>query len=423
MIELFPFSEYWWFYLAFVGLVLFLLALDLGVFHRKAHAVSFREAATWSVVWVALALLFNFFLYQYALWKFPQDPRLLAVPGFDPQAAAWRVSLEYLTGYVVEKSLSVDNIFVFVLVFGYFQIPAKYQHRVLFYGILGALIFRAIFVALGAALMQYHWVVVVFGVFLIFTGFKIFFAEEKGVEPEKNLLIRLLRRLMPVTHEFHGQRFFTRQQGRFYATPLLVGLVFLEATDIIFAVDSVPAIFALTHEPLIVFTSNIFAILGLRSLYFMLAGAVDKFHLLKYGLGVVLVFVGLKMVWLDSLFGGKFPIGISLGIIAAVIAASVILSLAFPKAEATDAPKELPPSAPALDEAATDSLTTEAPGTTSTPAPHTAQTTATRARRKERDAAAEGMLSRSTVRLLLKALGFYLLLLGLGLILALALGG
>jgi TerC family integral membrane protein len=331
MVELFPFADYWWFYLGFTGFVLFLLALDLGVFHRQAHEVSFREAATWSIVWFALALGFNFLLYQYALWKFPQDPRLMALPGFDPSGAAWRVSLEFLTGYIVEKSLSVDNIFVFVLVFGYFAIPAKYQHRVLFYGIVGALIFRAVFIALGSALMQYHWVVIVFGLFLIFTGIKMMFAPEKGVEPDRNLLIRLFRRLVPITAELHGQRFFVRVKGVLHATPLFVALLFLEATDVIFAVDSVPAIFALTGEPLIVFTSNIFAILGLRALYFMLAGAIDKFYMLKYGLAVVLIFVGLKMVWLNDLFGGKFPISLSLGIIAGVIAVSVVTSLMFPK--------------------------------------------------------------------------------------------
>ncbi len=336
MAELFPVTEYWWFYASFVGLVLLLLALDLGVFHRKAHAVSFRESAIWSVVWISLAMLFMLGLYQYALWKFPLDPRLMAIPGFDPNAAAGRVALEFLTGYVVEKSLSVDNIFVFVMVFSYFHIPAKYQHRVLFYGILGALIFRAIFVVLGAALMRYHWVVIMFGVFLIFTGVKIFVAKEKPVEPEKNLMIRLMRRFIPVTHDRDGSHFFLRKNGKLFATPLLVCLVFLEATDIIFAVDSVPAIFALTNEPMLVFTSNIFAILGLRSLYFMLAGAVDKFYMLKYGLGVVLMFVGLKMVWLDTLFGGKFPIGVSLGIVAAVIAASIILSLLFPKNDDDD---------------------------------------------------------------------------------------
>ena len=333
MAQLFPVGEYWWFYLAFVAFVVLLLSIDLGVFHRKAHVVSFRESAIWTAVWIALAALFNFALYHYALWKFPLDPRLLAIPGFDPNAAAWGVSLEFLTGYVVEKSLSVDNIFVFVMVFGYFNVPAKYQHRVLFYGILGALMFRAIFVTLGAALMRYHWVVLIFGVFLIITGFKIFIAKEKPVEPDKNLLIRLLRKLIPVTHEWEKGKFFLRREGALFATPLLVCLVFLEATDIVFAVDSVPAIFALTNEPLIVFTSNIFAILGLRSLYFMLAGAVDKFHMLKYGLGVVLVFVGLKMVWLDGLFSGKFPIGISLGIIGCVIAASIVLSLIFPKSK------------------------------------------------------------------------------------------
>lgn len=333
-VTLFPFAEYWWFYAAFAAFVLALLALDLGVFHRKAHAVSFRESAVWTVVWVALALLFNYALYQYAAWKFPQDARLLAVPGFDAQAAATRVGLEFLTGYIVEKSLSVDNIFVFVLVFSYFAVPAIHQHRVLFYGIIGALLSRAAFIAMGSVLMQYHWVILIFGAFLIITGVKMMFAPDKEVDPEKNLLLRLFRRLVPVTNRMHGQSFFIREAGRTWATPLFVALLFLEATDIIFAVDSVPAIFALTNEPLIVFTSNIFAILGLRSLYFMLAGAVDKFYLLKYGLAVVLVFVGLKMVWLNDLFGGKFPISWSLGIICGVIAASVVLSLLRPKPDA-----------------------------------------------------------------------------------------
>ena len=331
MVELFPFSEYWWFYLSFVGLVLLLLALDLGVFHRKAHAVGFKEAATWSVVWIVLSLVFNFLLYNYSLWKFAHDPRLLAISGFDASAAAWRVSLEFLTGYVIEKALSVDNIFVFVMVFSYFGIPAKYQHRVLFYGILGALIFRAIFVAIGASLMRYQWVVVLFGVFLIFTGLKIFLAKEKPVDPEKNFLIKLLRRILPVTPELQGGKFFKRLNGKTFATPLLIALIFLEASDIVFAVDSVPAIFAVTSEPLIVFTSNIFAILGLRALFFLLAGAVDKFYLLKYGLGAVLLFVGLKMVWLNQLFDGHFPIWLSLGIILSVLFISVALSLAFPK--------------------------------------------------------------------------------------------
>jgi len=422
MVELFPFSEYWWFYLAFVGLVLLLLALDLGVFHRKSHAVRFREAATWSVVWITLALLFSVLLYYYALWKFPQDPRLMAMPGFDSGAAAWLVLLEFLSGYVVEKSLSVDNIFIFVMVFGYFSIPAKYQHRVLFYGILGALVFRAIFVALGSALMQYHWVVLFFGAFLIFSGFKIFFVKEKGVEPEKNLLIRLLHRLVPVTHELKGGHFLTRQDGRVYATPLLVALIFLEATDIVFAVDSVPAIFALTNEPLIVFTSNIFAILGLRALYFMLAGAVDKFHLLKYGLGIVLIFVGLKMVWLNELFGGKFPIGISLGIIALVITASVVLSLIFPKGVPETTPElgSLSPETAEQISAAKSGKKGLKPKVI-TGVSETRITSSDEDRERNSSRPRASMLSGSTARFLWKALAFYLLLVGLSLIMEAAL--
>lgn len=330
-VRLFPFEEYWWFYATFTVLVLFLLTLDLGVFHRKAHEVSFREAATWSVVWVSLALSFCAGFYRYALHALPLDPRLAVLPGFDPGAAAKQAALEFLAGYVVEYSLSVDNIFVFVVVLGYFGVPGKYQHRVLFFGILGALVFRAMFIALGAVLLRYQWVLWFFGGFLIVTGVRMMFVPEKEVLPEENALIKLFRRQVPVTPQLHEQRFFVRMQGRLHATPLFIALLFLELTDIVFAVDSVPAIFALTREPLIVFTSNIFAILGLRNLYFMLKGAIDSFHMLKYGLGIVLVFVGLKMVWLNRLYGGHFPIALSLAIIVGVIAASVVLSLVFPK--------------------------------------------------------------------------------------------
>jgi len=330
-ITLFPFDQYWWFYLAFLAGVLVLLALDLGVFHREAHEVSFREAATWSAVWVSLALAFNYGLYRFALWTFPQDPRLLALPGFDAAAAAKETALEFLTGFIVEKSLSVDNIFVFVLIFNFFALPAKYQHRVLFFGILGALIFRAIFIVLGSALLQFHWVVWIFGLFLVASGLKIMFAPDRGIDPEKNPIIRAFRRFVPVTPTLHGQRFFVRLNGVLHATPLFVTLLFVEVTDIIFAVDSVPAIYALTGEPLIVFVSNVFAILGLRALYFLLAGMMDRFYMLKYGLAVVLMFVGLKIAWLNDLYGGKFPITISLGIIAAVITISVIASLLFPR--------------------------------------------------------------------------------------------
>lgn len=330
-IILFPFAEYYWFYAGFLAFVLLMLALDLGVFHRSAHEVSIKEATAWSVVWVTLALLFNVGIYYYAAWKFPQDERLLAIPGFNPEAAATAVGLEYLTGYIVEKALSVDNIFVFVMVFAYFAVPKIYQHRVLFYGILGALIFRAIFIGAGSWLMQFHWVIYVFGAFLIITGIKMMLVPDKEIDPEKNFLIRLFKRFVPVTPEYHGQKFFVRLNKVLYATPLFVALLFIELTDIIFAVDSVPAIFAITKEPFIVFTSNIFAILGLRAMYFMLAGAVDKFYLLKYGLSVVLIFVGLKMVWLNDAFGGKFPIGYSLGFIGLTIAISVVVSLMFPR--------------------------------------------------------------------------------------------
>jgi len=328
---LFPIGEYWWLYTSFIGFVLIMLGLDLGVFHREAREVRVREAVGWCAVWVGLALAFNAALYGYALWKFPRDPRLTAAADFDPAAAAWQVALEFLTGYVVEYSLSVDNIFVFLLVLGYFKVPRIHQHRVLFYGILGALVFRAIFITLGSVLMQFHWIVWVFGLFLIFTGVRMAVSSEESAEPERNVLIRLVRRFVPVTPGFRGQRFFVRQDGRLWATPLLIAVLCLEASDIVFAVDSVPAIFALTREPFIVFSSNVFAILGLRSMFFMLGGAVERFHLLRYGLALVLVFVGLKMVWLDGWYGGKFPIGISLAIIGASLAATVLLSLAIPK--------------------------------------------------------------------------------------------
>ena len=323
---LFPFGEYWWLYALFTGFILVLLALDLGVLHRKEHIVSVREATVWSAAWVAMALLFNWGLYIYAGQEFPQNQRLLAIPGFDPQAAARQVGLEFLTGYVVEKALSVDNIFVFVVIFGFFGIPPIHQHRVLFFGIIGALLFRALFIALGALLMEYRIVVLLFGALLLLTGIRMFFAPEKKMRPEGNPLLRLFRRFVPVAPTLEGKRFFVRINGTVHATPLFVALLILELTDIVFAVDSVPAIFALTREPLIVFTSNIFAILGLRSLYFMLAGAVEKFTLLKYGLAAVLVFVGMKMVWLNELYGGKFPIGLSLGIIGGLIAASILAS-------------------------------------------------------------------------------------------------
>lgn len=335
MNTLFPFSEYWEFYLGFTAFVVVLLVLDLCVFHRHAHKVSVKEAAGWSVFWVALGLGFGFGLQAYCSWSFPQNPSLV---GLDHGVLARQVSLEYFTGFVIEKALAVDNLFVFVMVFAYFAIPPEYQHRILFFGILGALIFRAIFIALGSVLLQYKIVVLIFGIFLIATGIKILFAHTKSVDPGRNPLIRLLTRWLPVTEGLHGQRFFVRQAGRLFVTPLFITLIFIEISDIIFAVDSVPAIFAITKEPLIVFTSNVFAILGMRALYFLLAGMVEKFHLLHYALGTILVFVGLKMTWLNEAFGGKFPIVWSLSIILVLLAASIVASLCFPPRK-----KELPP--------------------------------------------------------------------------------
>jgi tellurite resistance protein TerC len=323
---LFPFSEFWWFYLGFAALVVLLLVIDLGVFHRKPHAISFREAALWSLIWVAFALAFNYFFYRWAQWQLAGDGQLSAL-GLTPARAARQAALEFFAGYLVEWSLSVDNIFVFVLVFRYFAIPPQYQHRILFFGILGAILFRAGFIALGAALLHYRWVMILFGLFLIFTGVKMFLAPDKKIEPERNPLIRLFRKFVPITPQVDGPRFLVRRNGVWHGTPLLITLLFVEATDILFAVDSVPAIFALTREPLIVFTSNACAILGLRSLYFLLAGAVEKFYLLKYGLALVLMFVGLKMAWLNEAFGGKFPIELSLGIISLLIGTSIGASL------------------------------------------------------------------------------------------------
>jgi tellurite resistance protein TerC len=309
-----PFAQYWWVYAAFTVVVLVVLFIDLGVFHREPHAVGYRESLAWSAVWVTAALAFNYGLYVHATRTFGPEV------GHD-------VGLQFLTGYLIEKALAVDNVFVFVLVFRYFAIPVEYQHRVLFYGILGALAFRAVFIALGAVLMQYSVVVVIFGVILIASGIKMLLAPRQGIDPSRNPVVRAFARAMPVTG-LHGQSFVVTLDGVRHATPLLVALLFIELSDIIFAIDSVPAIFAITNEPLIVYTSNVGAILGLRAMYFLLAGAVDRFHLLHYGLALVLIFVGVKMTWLNDAFGGKFPVEWSLGIIAAILATAIAGSLA-----------------------------------------------------------------------------------------------
>jgi tellurite resistance protein TerC len=301
--------------------ILVLLALDLGVFHRRAHEVSVREAAAWSVVWITISLIFNAGVYYFS----------------GPTAG-----LEFLTGYLIEKALSVDNVFVFVLLFSYFRVPRKYHHRVLFWGILGALLMRGAMILAGAVLIkQFHWIIYVFGAFLVITGIRMATQDERDIEPEANPVIRLLRRLIPITKVYHDERFFIREQAdhgtRLAATPLFVVLVMVETTDVIFAVDSIPAIFAITQDPFLVYTSNVFAILGLRALYFLLAGVVHKFHFLKLGLSAVLVFVGAKMLLTDVY---KVPVALSLGVIALLLTASVVASLLFPKAAQEHDPLE-----------------------------------------------------------------------------------
>jgi tellurite resistance protein TerC len=313
----YPLAEYWWLYLAFTGLMAILLAVDL-LFHRQDRPISFRDAAAWTAVWISLALGFSYLLYLFTAAR--HSPAL-----------GRQLSLEFLAGYVVEESLSVDNMFVFVLVFRYFAVPSRYQHKVLFYGVIGAMVFRGIFIAAGTALVRFDWVMVLFGLFLISTGIRMALQKEQQINPDTSFVIRWIRRVFPVTSEFHGSRFLVTVNGIRHITPLMVVLLFLETTDLLFAVDSVPAVFGVTREPFVVYTSNVFAVLGLRAMFFLLAGAMDRFHALKFGLALVLVFVGLKMVWLDHAFGGRFPIAVSLGIITTVIGVSIVWSLAFPK--------------------------------------------------------------------------------------------
>lgn len=316
-----------WIWGAFMAFVLLMLALDLGVFHRKAHKIEMKEALVWSGVWIGLAMIFNLGLFFF--WDKIQ-------PG--SRYTNDEAGFAFLAGYLIEKALSVDNIFVFLLIFGYFAVPEKYQHRVLFWGIIGALIFRAVFIAAGAALLErFFWMMILFGVFLIATGIKMVLVKDKKMDPERNPLVRLFRRLMPVTSEYHGQKFFTRISGKLWATPLFVVLLMVEFTDVIFAVDSIPAIFAITSDPFLVFTSNVFAILGLRALFFALAGLMQMFHYLSYGLAAILVFVGSKMLYgyAEKILmpdWPKFPVALSLGVIIAILGAAIIASLRKPKA-------------------------------------------------------------------------------------------
>jgi tellurite resistance protein TerC len=290
--------------------VLGMLALDLGVFHRKSHTVTVREALTWTGVWVTLSLFFNLFIYYY----------------FGEEKA-----VEFFTGYLIEKSLSVDNIFVIIMIFSYFQVPQEYQHKVLFWGILGALVMRVIFIFSGIELIhRFHWLVYIFGGFLVFTGIRMITSGDDKIEPEKNPIIKLARRMFSVTPTFEGDQFFTKHEGKTWVTPLFLVVILIEVTDLIFAVDSIPAILSISEDPFIVYTSNVFAILGLRSLYFALSGIEKYFHYLKFGLSAILIFVGVKMCIVDFY---KIPVSISLIVIVFVLAIAMLASVLFPKRE------------------------------------------------------------------------------------------
>jgi len=308
-----------WLWIGFGVFIAVMLAIDLGVVNRKAHVISVREATRWTVVVVTTAAIFNAWIFQ---------------------ARGTQAGLEFLTGYLIELALSVDNIFVFILIFTYFRVPAVYQHRVLFWGIFGALLMRGGMIAAGWLLLErFHWIIYVFGAFLVFTGVKMAVHDDVEIEPESNPILRLIRRFVPVTRTYEGQRFLVRalqEDGtvRTMATPLLIVLVMVETTDLVFAVDSIPAVFAITTDPFLVFTSNVFAILGLRSMYFLLAGIIEQFHFLKLGLAIVLTFVGVKM--LITYFHLEIPISISLGVVGAVLVLSVVASLVFPKPEPSE---------------------------------------------------------------------------------------
>jgi tellurite resistance protein TerC len=316
-----------WAWAGFGIFILLMLSLDLGILNRKAHTIRYREATVWSVVWVTLALIFAGIVF----WKKDRQ-----------------TGLEFLTGYIIELSLSVDNLFVFLLIFSYFKVPAKYQHRVLFWGVLGALVMRMTMIGLGATLVErFHWIIYVFGVFLIYTGIKMLRQDEGTQNPEDNPIVRLITRHIPVTRHYEEEKFFTVKEGRRMGTLLLLVLVIVEVSDLVFAVDSIPAIFGITTNPFIVYTSNVFAILGLRSLYFLLAGVVEKFHYLKYGLSIVLTFVGVKMltekyVMQYTGLSKEVVIAGSLAVVAVVLVGSVVISLMWPVSADEQVEVELP---------------------------------------------------------------------------------
>jgi len=312
----------WIFWVLFNLFVLAMLALDLGVFHREKHVVGFREAVTWTAVWITLAGLFAILIYFFGH----------TMTGHSNRSNS-ELSLEFVTGYLIEESLSVDNLFVFLVIFRYFAVPRRFQHDILLWGVVGALVMRGIFILVGIKLLNaFEWIIYVFGAILIYSGIKLFRQQDDSSDPGKNIVLRWFRKLFRVTDKYEGHNFFIVRDGTRYATPLLVVLLLIETTDLLFATDSIPAVLAITREPFIVFTSNVFAILGLRSLYFALAGMIEVFHLLHYGLSVILIFIGVKMLASHYV---RIPIGIALAVVAGVLLISVGMSLLFPrKAEA-----------------------------------------------------------------------------------------
>ncbi len=298
--------------------VVIMLAIDLGVFNREAHKITIKESLIWTAVWIILALLFNLGIYLYS--------------------SSTELALQYLSGYLIEKSLSMDNLFVFLVIFTYFGVPNRYQHNVLFWGILGALIFRAIFIFAGVALInRFHWIIYVLGAFLLYTGYKMIYEEGEEIDPERNPVLKVVRKIFPVTSSFHGDNFFTRINGKLFATPLFIVLIMIETTDVMFAVDSIPAILAISRDPFIVYSSNVFAILGLRALFFALAGIMQLFEYLHYGLAAILIFVGLKMLLSEWI---HLPVWIALSVIAIILTGTIGFSVLQAKKEEAAKPIE-----------------------------------------------------------------------------------
>ena len=327
MTHIFPFAEFWPVYVLFSIVVAGILWASLKAFHGQPEEISIRKASLSALNWFGLALVFNLILYLFTYAHLSDSPDIVAALGGTPESLARQTALEFLSGYLLEKSLAVDNLFVFIVIFQFFSIPKENQYRVLFYGLFGALVLRAIFIAMGAVMMEIDWVVVAFGVFLIYQGLSVLRGKEPEIHPENNRILKLLRRFIPLTPKLDGQKFFTRENGKLFATPLFLALIFVEITAIMFAFDSVPAIFGLTKEPLVVFTSNIFAVIDLRALYFLLLAFIGRFHYLGVGLSFVLVFIGVKMSLIDVILDYHVPTEVSLLVVLSLIVGSIVLSL------------------------------------------------------------------------------------------------